>query len=793
MSRRRPRAASKAPRADELERQIERPPLRVLASVALVSFAVVAFEISLTRVYSVLYAYHFVFLAVSGAVCGLGVGGFAWHLVLQSRFRKIDPGWLALAFAAAVPVTVALLFSSPMSSVLTAQLLGAVIPLLPFSLAGAFLAAAFSERASRSGTLYAADLAGAGLAALAIIPLLDLADPLHLPFLLGALTAVGAAAWAAERSNRLLSSSAVVGLLSLGAWPLIPRDAALGQLSGVPTEFAKPMLRALADPQRPGHIIDSEWSAYARTDLVQYAGVERLQLYTDGDTPAVMEHFNGNLAAITNVDEMLYVPFALGPHRSLLSLGPGGGLDFLMGEMTGFQRLDGVEINASLVRLVERHKDFDGDVYHLPGVTVTVDDGRSAVRRSTEHYDLIVNSLTLTNTGGNVGAALMESYLHTTEAFADYERHLSSNGRYALVAQSRHAVLRAALTALEVMRAQGVSATEGCKRLLALTAVEGAATPYRNVLIWKRAPFTEEELTAARRVVEGGLATAIFMPGGLGDDAMLRELAGGTVRLEDVSARGVMSGGTLLNLRPVTDDVPFFLYLGFGSPPLFLWLLGISLALAAGWTALALSRRSAPAHGRTVGYFSALGVAFMLVEIPLAQKFVLFLGHPTASLAVVLFCLLVGASLGSHLSQRWSLEVLQRRVGMVGLGLTVVLLASSFGLSPLLDGLLQWPLAGRYVVSSALLLPLGVALGVPFPSGLRLAVRADQPDVPWLWGLNGVMSVVGSALAASGPYYVGFSGCLLGAAALYAALGFLCPRPAESNLREVESRATVRP
>lgn len=754
----------------------------MLASVALVSFAVLAFEISLTRIYSLLYLYPFVFLAVSGAACGLGLGGFAWHQLVRGGRRTVDPGWLAAAFAALLPLTVAALFGSRVAPGLAAHLWGALLPILPFSLAGAFLAAVFTEHAAYSGRLYQADLAGACLAALGIVPLLDAADPVHVPCVLGAVAAAGTAAWAATRGHRrLLACSAAVAAAALALWPLASSDAALqlAKPDGLPGELAKPMSIALADPAHPGHVVDTEWTAYARTDLVEYAGQSRLQLYTDGDTPAPLDRFDGNLASITKVDELQYLAFALGPHRAMLSLGPGGGLDFLLGKLVGFEQLDGIEINASLVDLVERHRDISGDVYHLPGVSLVVDDGRSAVRRSHEHYDLIVNSLTLANASTNTGPALVESFLYTREAFADYDAHLEPAGRYALIAQSDLAVLRATFTAFEVMRAQGTPAADAWRRLLVLTAKPGATTPYRNVLVWKKAPFSDDELAAVRRLVDAGHAVARYVPGGPSGDATLAAAASGARPVDDFFyGQGLDVAGERVYVRPVTDDRPFFLFLRAGSPPLFDWLLVGALVAAAAYTALALALRRGGTAGqrRALAYFSVLGVSFMLVEIPLAQKFVLFLGRPTSSLALVLFCVLFGASAGSSLAQRWPLAALRRRVAITGALLGAALLAASLGASAILDALLPLPLPARWAATVVLLVPIGVAMGIPFPSGLRLAAPAHRLDVPWFWGINGVLSVVGGALAASGPYYVGFSGCLVVAAVLYAGIGLVCPR-----------------
>ena len=165
----------------------------------------------------------------------------------------------------------------------------------------------------------------------------------------------------------------------------------------------------------------------------------------------------------------------------------------------------------------------------------------------------------------------------------------------------------------------------------------------------------------------------------------------------------------------------------------------------------------------------------MLVEIPLAQKFILFLGHPTLSLAAILFYLLIGASLGSRLSQRWPVGGIRRGATRACLVICVLVGVYALFLSRGLDLFLSWPLAARLALPTLFLVPLGIALGMPFPSGLRMMGRINRRDVPWMLGANGLMSVVGSTLAAAGAKLIGFNGCLLCAAAIYAGVA-LCLR-----------------
>src|SRR6266567_7415737 len=51
-------------------------------------------------------------------------------------------------------------------------------------------------------------------------------------------------------------------------------------------------------------------------------------------------------------------------------------------------------------------------------------------------------------------------------------------------------------------------------------------------------------------------------------------------------------------------------------------------------------------------YFLFIGAGYILIEVALIQKFMLFLGHPTYALTVVIFSMLVASGLGSAASRR---------------------------------------------------------------------------------------------------------------------------------------------
>ncbi len=151
--------------------------------------------------------------------------------------------------------------------------------------------------------------------------------------------------------------------------------------------------------------------------------------------------------------------------------------------------------------------------------------------------------------------------------------------------------------------------------------------------------------------------------------------------------------------------------------------------------------------GAAFVYFAGIGLGFMLVEISQMQRLILFLGHPTYSLSVVLFTLLLASGLGSYTTQKITPETAlpAGRLRLAGLLGMLVL----FGLlTPLVTHAMagaQTPL--RILATILLLFPVGIFMGMAFPLGIKQAGRRAVDITPWLWGVNGAASVCASVLA----------------------------------------------
>jgi hypothetical protein len=172
---------------------------------------------------------------------------------------------------------------------------------------------------------------------------------------------------------------------------------------------------------------------------------------------------------------------------------------------------------------------------------------------------------------------------------------------------------------------------------------------------------------------------------------------------------------------------------------------------------------------QALAYFTFLGLAFLFVEIPLIQRWILLLGHPTYAFTVVVLAVLALSGLGSALARSaW----LPKR--MAFLGLVLLALLTPWLAARLPGAILGWPFFARAILAVLSLAPLAILMGMPFPLGLAWLERNAPDLVPWAWAVNGCASVVAAVLAAILALSYGFTVVLLlGAAAYAGAFGVL--------------------
>jgi spermine/spermidine synthase len=766
----------------------------MLAGVALVSATLLMIELALTRIFSVVMYYHFAFLAISIALFGLSASGVFAYLGRRWLDRRDLRSLLSGASLVYAATTIVALFflvrlrvglnysRANLLLMLTIYALAA----LPFFTGGLVITLAIARQSSRVNTVYAADLTGAAAGCLILIPLLNR---------LGAPGVVLTAAIIAVAAAILFAGSAARARIATIGAVLIALPLA-GQISG----------RATFDVvdtkgHRSDHILFAKWNSFSRIGVYErthgdwslsptYRGPLPDTRYMDIDS-AASTPILALAPDLSNVQYLKYELTALAYHLkspdfSALVIGPGGGRDLVSALVFGARHIDGVEINPIIADDVMRGQflEFSGGIYTHPRVRIVVDDGRSFVRRTPDRYDVIQASLVDTWAATAAGAyTLTENTLYTVEAFDDYLDHLTDEG---VLTMTRWVFdgLRLISLAQAAAEKRGWSVADR----IAIVRYQRVAT-----FLFKRTPFTPRELATLHEVSDRLGFDVLYAPSDTDAKPVEDEDVDGTstadyARLVRASDPQQFYAGFHSDIRPTTDDRPFFFHttklenqfsVAFGRSMLFgnglsalLTLLGISAALVVLFVIgpLALAGRGA---GRPRGwfawlvYFGALGAGFMLIEVAILQRFVLLLGHPVYSLTVTLFSLLLGTGLGAAWSRRFSLQSLRRTgaialVAIAAIAIAVVLIAT-----PLIGWAVPFARTTRMAIAVALLVPIGLALGIPMPTGLRL-LSSKAPDmVAWAWGMNGALSVLGATLAIFIAMNWGFQVTLLAASVTY--------------------------
>ncbi len=773
-------------------------------AIGLMSFSALLLELGLTRLFSVVLFYHFAFLAISIALLGLGAGAVFAYLRREwlQRWNVGQLGaWLCAANAAVIFVALEIVVRTSVSlhldwsnfRHLSVLYLASAVP---FFITGLLFSVVFARHPSRVTQLYGADLLGGSLACLALVPLLNFIGGPNTILFAALAVALAGIAWGASATRRVPAVIALTFLVLIVA-------NFRGKLIDI--VYAKGMKR-----ETP---LYAKWNALSRVEVDKSGAATAIVIDADASTYIMNsdpyhwdEAYRRNLmsaaSSIANV---------LRPRGDFAIIGPGGGVDVLRAVANGSPNVTGIEINPIIATDIMRgtFADYAHHLYQIPEVHMHVSDGRSFVRNSRDHYDVV--QMTLVDTWASTAAgafALSENNLYTVEAFREYFEHLKPDGMIAITrwefTQPREA-LRVVSQAMEALRQLGVP--DSTQNFIVIS--DGALNvDGRPVLVLaKKSPFTLEEQQAVLNHIQGTTAGesnlnlhVLYLPTTAGSPGMAHPAFAELIRSQDARA---FSAHYAFNVSPVTDNAPFFFFtlkpgqvfrgldrggidwkVNLGIAILGLVLV-ISVAAVLVFLVVPMLLSTEARSGRSVRllYFIAIGLGYILVEIAFIQRFVLFLGNPTYALTVVVFLMLLSSGLGSVLSRRWFTE--PTRVASAMAFIVAALVIYVFALPHLLEVLVGLPFLVKLLLSALLLIPPGLAMGMPFPSGLRaLSAQDSLPGnlptkhgaVEWAWAMNAASSVLGSVLAMVIAIEFGLNVTLAcGAAAYVAAMLLLRP------------------
>ncbi len=775
---------------------------RVVPAVFLVSAAAMANEIFLIRLLSLRFWPHVVPLIISQAMLGIGASGVALHL-LRPRISE-TPGrifaWVVLltassfelAFRASqhVPFDPFLLFwdTSSWPSFALFFLLLAV----PFFLAGTAVGVPLSFRLGKVGAVYAASFVGSAAGAVLALPVFSVVPTeslLRVPLGMGISACAFVLSYPEGRRSlgRVLCMgfSALLLILPPAAVSLspykdlaivrkLPKANTLSVRSGTTGDF-----RALYSPgihNAPGlsYLFEGEIPPQAA-------------IFADGELRGIVPRAGG----IDPPSYLGYLPAAL-PYRltnrpAVLQFALRGTEGILMAAGNGASRVTVVEPAAEYVRMIGQDLvAFSGGVPSTLRLEIREEGGRNFLAREGPKYDIIeladVSSLTFSSLGIH---ATGETYLLTREGIRAVLAQLSDRGMLSVSGWLKSPP-RESVKILNTIRAEldrgGIPPSPN-----RFMVVRGWGS---FVAVARDLPFTGDELTAARRFCKETGFTLVWPEGETVTDTGGPEEAG----FRD-AVRSALTGPpteryeeSLFDLRPVSDDSPYFhRFLKPGSLPEFRRLLGdqwvpfmewgvvflvaslaVSVLLAAVFLLLPLP--FTPSRGRggmfpVAFYFSALGLAYMLVELTYLKIGILLLGGPIRAATAAIGGFLLVSGIGSAVSGRWDSSKSMRMWVFPGIailatgGFLILIQCSSY--------LLAKGQGFRVLAYLAALAPAAFLMGIPFPAAISRMARAKSAAIPYAWGINGFFSVAGASVASIGALWCGFRATVVAGSLLY--------------------------
>ena len=711
-------------------------------------------ELSLTRIFSVIFFYHFAFLAISIALFGLGAGGVFSYVVANPRgniFSKL--GTLAVLNSIAVLVSLVVLLNVTGQTSASTLALVYFAAAVPFFFSGTIVSIAIGEAIERVDRVYFFDLLGAAGGCLALIPSLDHLGGPNTVLAASVLFAVSAAIWY-NLAGALRGRVGAVAL-ALGFVVLIVYN---GKQHAIDVHYAK------------GRPLPKEafvqWNSFSRIGLVRDDSVGG-EIFIDADASTFIPPFDLDHLTDQQRYTLLHqgpgVPYLLKPGAKALIIGPGGGWDVARALASGSKDITGIEINPIIARTImqDRFPDLSRRLYFRPEVHIMVEDGRSFVRRDNEAYQVLQATLVDTWASTAAGAyALSENNLYTTEAFRDYLTHLTDDGLMAFTRwgfQPPRESLR--LVSLAMQALQNLGEKEPSQHVVVVRedAEKLAGWGAQDTVIVYRRPIAGDTLLRVKAALTSTNLQVLYLPG----EPPKNEF--GAL----LTARNPQTfwSDYRFNVSPVSDDRPFFFYTvqprdvwnflrqtGNAADskinqalPLLFELLGVSLLATVIVLALPplLLRARLPIEKGVRGwllYFVCIGAGYILIQVALIQKFVLFLGHPTYALSVIVFSMLISSGVGSYFSRRLIGIHDETRLSVTLVGVAVFVSALAFVAAPVTEFGVGWPLPLKIAVTACLIAPAGFLMGMPFPIGLaRLKIRFPQ-SVRWAWALNAASS-----------------------------------------------------
>ena len=788
-----------------------------LVAIFLLSASALAYEVLLVRLFSIIHWHHFAFMVISLALLGYGVSGSLIMLFRSFCLRHFTGVFFLniLLFGISSIGVFVIIQHLPFNALEIlwdpSQWLRLLLTYLFLSLPFLFVANTIALTMLRFdlqiARIYSADLIGAGAGAIGIMLLLTLLEP---PVVLRLLAFAGLSAGVVvlRQTKRQLAAALALAVVASGIL-LLPGSWLELRLSDY-----KGLVQTLRiDGAR---LVESHSGPVSRVDVVENRQVpfrnapglslqspggpsEQLAVFSDGDAMTTIDRHHSQSSPGYMAYMSSALPYQLGRQfERVLVLNAGTGADILQAAAFDSRHIDAVEPDNQLTRLVsETFAGYSG-WQQFPGhVELHDTTARAWAARADRPYDLVVMGVPGASSGGAAGVyAFSANFDLTVEALKNYLALLEPGGYLSITLWTDtppKGSLRLFSAMVEALRESGV--TSPGKRLAWIRSWNTAT------LLVKHGELDSEEIAAIRDFSGSRNFDLAWLPGISEEEVNRYQLLPRPFFY--TAAMAVLSGegaGYMeryqYDIEPVRDVNPYFddhfrwsslstflalpggsgiAMIGAGYPTLVATLLQASVAaLLLILAPLFFLRRKLRSDGtlrfRVFAYFTAIGLAFLFIELSFIEMLTLVIGQPLYAVAVTLSVFLVFSGLGS-LTVQWFVESRGHDPGVLlrwsVLSILVVTLVYVLSHGWLIEHLMALPTALRILMAILLSIPIAFVMGMPFPLGLTATSRTAPELLPWAWGINGCASVLSAILAVLLAMEIGFTGVMLCAMLLY--------------------------
>jgi len=780
---------------------------RLLWALGIHSSGIIAYQLVLMHLISIMQWYHFAYMIISIAMLGFGASGTI--LALFKGFLIRNSSWIIPTLTTLTGLLMIVVFHLTRHPSLqfdlyllfvdTSQFKTLAITFLlfflPFFTGAMVIGIVFIQNASKIGKYYFSNLLGSGIGGGIAVLALSYLHPLTI---LPLISVIHILAGLMLLNRQYITGQLIATFASLGAAVIFfvsPGTIPVSQYKDISKVLNLPdarIVHAIPDVHGLIEVVESPVLRYAPALSLTYTGSipVKKKVFLNGSFYGAIPEFKTDEPNIHDFTTEA-LPFVMRHRTNVLVLNATTGNSIAHSIRNGASSVTGVvEVMGVKALMNNELLKSSGGLFHHENVNILFQDSRQYIMQdNTRLYDAIILPRQ-ENFGGSLGMhALDEDYIMTIEAFDRMWDMLSPDGVIVVTSWLDHpprTILKIAATIGETLKANGIERPHDH-----IAAIRSWGTITFAI---KKNPITPDESYAIRQFSQKKLFDPLLLP----DITEYERVHFNMLESNDVirhidELTGNKPTSLLDNyqfyIHPASDDKPYFQrFLRLSNMPeklfeeglenipfielgyLIVWITLIqSAVLALILIILPLLRLKGKSTRKTgtLLYFGSLGLGYMFVEIILIQRFILYFGHPVYSIAAVLSTMLIASGAGSLVSGRYSNAL--KVSGMSTIIVALILVVYAFFLTPVLTGTIQLSLIFKLPIALILIAIPAFFMGMPFPSGIRLLHGSESNNIPWAWGINGCLSVMATSLATLIAVEKGFSLVLMLSSLLYLA------------------------